>query len=104
MLAFDQGIDPLDLHFEFSQNDLVITLMDSGEMVTIDNWADGTNTQVETIEAGDGSVLLNTQVESLVQAMASFVTDNGLTTWDEAVNQYQADTLTLVSTYWQPTV
>ena len=65
-------------------NDLRIALHGTTERVTIQNWyANPTTAQVETIQAGNGDTLLNTQVQQLIDAMAQFTTDTGLS-WDAA--------------------
>ena len=52
--------------------------------ITVQNWYSGPATaQVETIQAGNGQTLLSTQVDQLIQAMAQFTTDTGLS-WDAA--------------------
>ncbi|WP_230371627.1 calcium-binding protein [Paludibacterium denitrificans] len=62
------------LWFQKSINDLVISVVGSSDKVTIQNWylaGSGTNNQIEQIRSGDGKVLLNSQVQNLVSAMAS---------------------------------
>ena len=68
-VRFDQ------LWFQKGSNDLVVTIIGSNDKVTIQNWylaGSGTNNQIEQIRSGDGKLLLNSQVQNLVSAMASF--------------------------------
>ena len=57
--------------------------MASSEQITVQNWYTGSANRTETIQAGNGQTLLSTQVNQLIQAMAQFTTDTGLS-WDAA--------------------
>ena len=83
---FGATINPIDLVFSQSGNDLRITLHGSSDQVTVQNWYSGTTNQTETIQAGNGQDLLNTQVDQLIQAMAGFTQQTGLT-WDQGIDQ-----------------
>ena len=83
-LLYGASINPLDLVLSRQVNDLRIALHGTAESVTIDNWyANPTTAQVETIQAGNGQTLLSTQVDQLIQAMAGFTQQTGLS-WDAA--------------------
>jgi Ca2+-binding RTX toxin-like protein len=83
-LLYGATINPLDLVLSRQVNDLRIALHGTTERVTIQNWyANPTTAQVETIQAGNGDTLLNTQVQGLIDAMAGFTTTTGLS-WDAA--------------------
>jgi Ca2+-binding RTX toxin-like protein len=71
VLAFKSGIAKDQLWFKHIGNDLEISIIDSADKVKIQNWYSGRQNQVEQIEVA-GKTLLNTNVEKLVQAMASF--------------------------------
>jgi hypothetical protein len=98
-VAYDAGIVPLDLVLARNGNDLQITLHGSSDKVTIQNWYNGTANQTEVIQAGDGEGLLNTQVDQLIQAMAQFSADTGLT-WDQAIDQRPQDVQTILAANW----
>jgi hypothetical protein len=85
-ILFDSGIDPLDLVISKQANNLRIAIHGSSDQITVQNWFVGTANRTETIQAGDGQVLLSTQVDQLIQAMAGagFSGQNG--TWDAALN------------------
>ena len=72
VLSFTSGIVPLHLWFQRVHNDLQISVMSTTDKVTIQDWYKGSQNQIELIRAG-GQTLLNTQVDRLVQAMATFV-------------------------------
>lgn len=67
---------------------------------TIQGWYGSTANQVKTIQAGNGQHLLNNQVQQLIQAMASFTSQNGLT-WDQAIAQRPQDVQTILAANWQ---
>ncbi len=69
--------------------------------MTIQNWYSApTTAQVETIQAGNGQTLLSTQVDQLIQAMAGFTQQTGLT-WDQAIDQRPQDVQTVLAASWQ---
>lgn len=82
-LSFHSGIDPLEVVLSRQANDLRIAIQGTSDHVTIQNWYTSSANRIETIEAGNGQVLLSTQVEQLIQAMAAFTTQTGLT-WEQA--------------------
>jgi Ca2+-binding RTX toxin-like protein len=104
-LLYDAGINPLDLVISQQANDLRFTIHNSTDSVTIQNWYTNSDSQVETIQAGNGQHLLNTQVDQLIQAMAVFTTNTGVT-WDAAAagggtTQQQADFQNIIAANWQ---
>jgi hypothetical protein len=61
--------------------------------------------QVETIQAGNGQTLQNTQVDQLIQAMATFTQQTGLS-WDNAsigggTAQQQTQFQGIIAASWQ---
>ena len=86
-LLYDATINPLDLVLSRQANDLRLAIHGSTDSVTLQNWYSApTMAQVETIQAGNGQTLLSTQVDQLIQAMAGFTAQTGLT-WDQAIDQ-----------------
>jgi Ca2+-binding RTX toxin-like protein len=100
-LLYGMTINPLDLVLSRQANDRRLTIHGGTESVTIQNWytSPGTN-QVETIQAGNGQTLLNTQVDQLVQAMATFTQQTGLS-WDQAIDQQPAQVQSILAASWQ---
>ena len=60
------------LWFSRQGNDLRVNIIGGSDAMTVSDWYLGTDRQMERFVAGDGKALLNSQVDSLVQAMASF--------------------------------
>ncbi|MEC4890332.1 MAG: calcium-binding protein, partial [Nitrospira sp.] len=99
-VLYDAGINPLDLVISRQANDLRLAIHGSTDYVTIQNWYTSTSNQTETIQAGDGQTLLNSQVDQLIQAMATFSQQTGLT-WDQAIDQRPQDVQTVLAASWQ---
>ena len=97
---FGATITPLDLVISRQANDLRLTIHGSSDQVTVQNWYLGTNNRIETLQAGNGQTLLSTQVDQLIQAMAGFTQQTGLT-WDQAIDQRPQEVQTVLATSWQ---
>ena len=100
-MRYGATINPLDLVISRQVNDLRLSLHGSMDVVTIQNWyTSPTTNQIETIQAGNGQTLLNTQVDQLIQAMASFSQESGLT-WDQAIDQQPQQVQNILAASWQ---
>lgn len=100
-MLFGLTINPLDLVITRQVNDLRLAIHGSTDSVTIQNWyTSPTTNQVETIQAGNGQTMLSSQVDQLIQAMATFTTQTGLT-WDQAIDQRPQDVQTVLAASWQ---
>jgi Ca2+-binding RTX toxin-like protein len=101
-LRFGAGIAELDIILARSGNNLLIS--DHGTMgsVTVENWYSSSAYQVEQIALNDGTKLLNTQVDQLIQAMATFSASHGGISWDQAITQNPNEVQAVLATYWQP--
>ena len=97
---FGTTIDPLDLVISRQANDLRLAIHGSADQVTVKDWYLGRTNHIETIQAGNGEVLLSTQVDQLIQAMAAFTQQTGLT-WDHAIDQRPQDVQTVLAASWQ---
>ncbi|MGN6313325.1 MAG: calcium-binding protein, partial [Rhodanobacteraceae bacterium] len=71
-LQFGEGIADDQLWFTRNGNDLDIQVLGTDNLVTIKNWYLGSNYHVETFTTSNGHVLHDSQIDSLVSAMASF--------------------------------
>ncbi len=100
-LAFGATINPLDLVLTRQVNDLRLAIHGSTDSVTIQNWyTSPTTNQIEDLQAGNGQHLMNTKVDQLIQAMAAFGQQTGLT-WDQAIDQRPQDVQTILAANWQ---
>ncbi|WP_422088159.1 calcium-binding protein [Variovorax sp.] len=70
--AFGADISADQLWFRRVGDHLAINVIGGDDQVTIKDWYRGNQYHVEKFKTGDGKILLDTQVQNLVQAMASF--------------------------------
>jgi Ca2+-binding RTX toxin-like protein len=94
------AINPLDLVLARQVNDLRLSIHGSADQVTIQNWYTSSSNRTETIQAGNGQFLLSTQVDQLIQAMASFSQQTGLT-WEQAIDQQPTQVQNILAASWQ---
>ncbi|BAI73768.1 calcium binding hemolysin protein (plasmid) [Azospirillum sp. B510] len=71
-LVFDAGIDAHQLWFSKSGSDLEVRVVGTDDAVTVAGWYSGAEHHMDSIETADGTVLLDSMVDRLVQAMAGF--------------------------------
>jgi len=98
-VRYGAGLDPLDLVFSQVGNSLDVSLHGTTDETTLANWFSGSASQVQNFQAGNGQDLLNTQVAQLIQAMAGFTSQTGLT-WDQGLDQRPQDVQTIVAANW----
>lgn len=70
--SFMNGISTDQLWFRHVGNNLEVSIVGASDKLTIQNWYSGSAYRVEQFRTADGHVLLDSQVENLVQAMAAF--------------------------------
>jgi Ca2+-binding RTX toxin-like protein len=105
-IQFAGSINHQNLVISKLANDLQIKIQGSpDDQITVKNWFVGTTNQTEIIQAGDGQALVNTQVQQLIDAMAQFTTDTGVS-WDAAAGgagtvQQQAQFQGILAASWQ---
>ncbi|WP_137975166.1 calcium-binding protein [Pseudomonas sp. F(2018)] len=71
-LRFGSDIDAEELWLSRSGNDLKLQVVGTDDSVSIKNWYSSTSYQVEQLQVADGRALTASQVQNLVNAMASF--------------------------------
>jgi len=59
-----------------------------------------TSAPTEILQAGNGQRLLNSRVDQLIQTMAAFSAQTGLT-WDQAIDQRPTDVQTILAASWR---
>jgi hypothetical protein len=72
VLQFLSGVNANQLWFGKSGNNLEVSIIGTTDMAILQNWYLGNACHVEKIMSGDGKTLQDSQVDKLVQAMASF--------------------------------
>lgn len=96
------GANALDVVFASSGTDLVMSLHGGTDSLTVQDFFGDSAHQTEVMQTADSKQLLNTQVDQLIQAMATFSADNGGITWDQALDQRPQDVEAVIAAYWQP--
>ena len=69
---WDSAVSSSQLWFTRAGSDLQVSVIGTSDRLTVQNWYSGSANQIEQFKAGDGKTLLNTQVNALVNAMATF--------------------------------
>jgi Ca2+-binding RTX toxin-like protein len=72
VLRFGSDIDAEELWLSRSGNDLKLQVIGTDDSVSIKNWYSSSSYQVEQLQVADGRALTASQVQNLVNAMASF--------------------------------
>jgi hypothetical protein len=96
----DSVINPFDLVLSRQANNLRIAAHGSADQMTGQNWYSATSPQVETIQTGNGQTLLSSQVNQMVEAMAGFSSDNGMT-WDQGLAAKPEEVQAVIAASWQ---
>lgn len=98
-ILYEAGINPLDLVISRQVNDLRLSIYGAMDSVTIQNWYAGSSNQTESIQAGNGEILLGSQVDQLIQSMAGFTQHTGLT-WEQAIEQRPQEVQAVLAASW----
>ena len=98
-IRFGAGIKPADLIFKYVNNNLQISQHGSTDSVTVNSWQYGESYQIENVRTANGSVITNTQVDKLIQAMATFQHDTGMS-WEQALKSQPSKVQTILQDYW----
>ena len=99
-LRFGSEISAEQVWFQRMEDDLLVSLIGSTDGITIDDWYGGDAHPVERFEAGPDRVLLETQVQRLVDAMAAF--DPPAMGELDLSPQLEQPLLPVITAAWQP--
>ncbi|MBI3896877.1 MAG: putative Ig domain-containing protein [Gammaproteobacteria bacterium] len=94
------GVNPLDIVFIHNGNNLQMRLHGGSDTLTVNSWYLGNSYHTETLKAADNRQIADSQVESLIQAMASFSASHGGITWDQAIDQRPQEVESVIAAYW----
>lgn len=72
VVSFLSGVATDQLWFRHVGNNLEVSIIGTSGRATINNWYGGNNNHIEQFKIADGKLLLDSQVENLVSAMAAF--------------------------------
>ena len=93
------GADILNIIFSKNGNNLDLNINGTDDKLSVQYWSFGSAYQIEEFRAADGSMLLNTQVDLLIQAMASFSDQNGMS-WSKAAQDRPQEVQDILSQFW----
>ncbi|ABK99976.1 calcium-binding protein [Pelobacter propionicus] len=96
---FNAGIATDQLWFQHVGTNLEVSIIGTSDKFSIQNWYSGSACHVEQFKTSDGKVLLDSQVDALVNAMASFTAPAaGQVTLPE---NYQTALAPIIAANWQ---
>lgn len=94
-------MNPLDLIFVKNGKDLDILINGSSDLLNIENQHQHSGPQVEVFETSNGSRLFSSEVGLLIQEMAGFSKEMGMS-WTQLIQQRQDDVQQILAQYWEP--
>ena len=101
-LHFQGNVRPIDVVLARSGSDLLLTLGSGPDGAVIQDWYQGPERRVELVRAGSTGLLGASQVDQLIQAMATYSTVSGLS-WADAAQLRPAEVESVLAAYWQTT-
>ncbi|MDO5343753.1 MAG: calcium-binding protein, partial [Candidatus Saccharibacteria bacterium] len=87
------------LIFERTNYGLRIRAHSTTDAVTVSDWYYNNRNKIEVFTDANGRTMAHTQVESLIQAMASFRRDTGLS-WEQGLSERPDQVRSIVQEYW----
>ncbi|NLD47590.1 MAG: calcium-binding protein, partial [Clostridiaceae bacterium] len=93
------GEDILKMVFSQEGRNLKVSIDGTSDSLTIDSWYSGNAYKIEQFKASDESVINNNQVEQLIQAMAAFSTEKGMS-WNQAIKDKPQEVQNILSQFW----
>ena len=100
VVRFGEDIDPLDLMLSRQVDNLRVAIYGSTDQFTVQDWYADKDNRVDEFVAGNGRSLEDAKVDQLIQAMASFTSQTGLS-WEEAIAQRPEDVEAILAANWQ---
>ena len=97
-IIFGEGITAESIIMNRVGNNLIIEYGD-GDRITVQNEFSESDSGIEYITLNDGREMYYTQAEQMIQAMASFEADSGMT-WTEAVENGDERTKQILNEMW----
>lgn len=101
-LEFQGNVRPIDIILARNGNNLLLTLGSGPDSVSIQDWYLGPERRLELLRAGSTGVLVASQVDQLIQAMATYSAASGLS-WADAARLRPAEVESVLAAHWQTT-
>jgi hypothetical protein len=100
-LRFEGGVRPDDLWFSRQGDDLVVSILDTSDRVSIDDWYRSSGRRVERFMVEGGESLDDGQLAQLVSAMAAFEPVTGLNA--DVPSELRDEIAPVIAASWQST-
>ena len=97
-IVFGEGISTEDVKINRNSSDLILNISDT-DRITVRDFYRGDMYKINKIETSDGYSLTGTQINLLVQAMASFESDTGMA-WSDAIAEKNETAYSIISEMW----
>lgn len=94
------GYDSSTIIFEQSSSNLKVKSSGAVDTISISSWYYSDANKIETFESSDGSIITSTQIDQLIQAMASWSSNNNGMSWSEALGSNSQSAQAIISQYW----
>lgn len=99
-VCFGADIDSLDLMLTRQADDLRVSIYGTTDQFTVRDWYTDRDNRVDEFITGNGQSLENSKVNQLIQAMAGFTAQTGLT-WEQAIAQRPLDIQQILTASWK---
>jgi Ca2+-binding RTX toxin-like protein len=99
-VRFGGDISPLDLILSRQADDLRVSIYGTTDQLMVQEWYADRDNRVDEFVAGNGQSLEDSKVNQLIQAMAGFTAQTGLT-WEEAIAQRPEDVQAILAVNWR---
>ncbi len=100
VMQFAPGVAAVQVWFRKVGNDLEVSIIDTTDKATVQNWYSGSQYHVEQFKTSNGKTLLDSKVQDLVSAMAAFAPPAVRQT--PLPSNYQTTLLPVIAADWGP--
>lgn len=99
-VVFGTDIDPNDLWFRQDGQDLNVHLLGTTDQITFEEWYDDDDSRIREFQTDSGAELDARKVDLLVQAMAAFSEQSGLS-WEQGVQERPEEVNQILAVHWE---
>jgi Ca2+-binding RTX toxin-like protein len=100
VVRFGDDIDPMDVMLSRQVDDLRVAIYGTTDQFTVQDWYADRDNRVDKFVASNGQSLDDSKVNQLIQAMAGFTAQTGLS-WEEGIAQRPEDVQAILAGNWQ---
>ena len=94
------GVDSTDVRLQRAGRNLEILLRGSEDKMTVSGWFSSDRNKIEQIETSDYGILLHKQADLLIQEMAAFEDEKGIS-WTTAIDQENQEAKDITAAHWK---